>query len=92
MVRVGGMQYACEPNARAGSRISDMQLNGKQIEADKTYKVSGWAPVSEAGRDANGEPIWDVVERYLKAKGTIAPVKLNLPKLIGVADNPGIAI
>ncbi len=92
MVRVGGMQYACEPGARAGLRISDMQLNGKKIEADKTYKVSGWAPVSEAGRDANGEPVWQVVERYLKAKGTIAPVKLNLPKLIGVLDNPGIAI
>ena len=92
MVRVGGLQYSCEPNARAGSRISDMQLNGKQIDADKTYKVSGWAPVSEAGRDANGEPVWDVVERYVKDKGIIAPVKLNLPKLIGVAGNPGMAI
>jgi sulfur-oxidizing protein SoxB len=32
-----------------GSRIRDMQLKGKPIEAAKTYKVAGWAPVSEAG-------------------------------------------
>src|SRR5581483_9041633 len=35
MVRIGGMDYACAPNASVGNRISDMTLdNGKTVEAD----------------------------------------------------------
>ena len=88
MVRVGGMTYACEPNAKMGSRVSDMRLGGKPIEADKKYKVAGWAPVAEG---ATGEPIWDLVAGYMRAKKVIRPVKLNLPRLTGMAGNPGIA-
>ncbi len=54
MVRVGGLEYTCEPNAAMGQRIQDMRLNGKLLDADKTYKVAGWAPVSEAARDNGG--------------------------------------
>jgi sulfur-oxidizing protein SoxB len=64
-----------------------MRLDGKPIEAAKTYKVAGWAPVAEG---AKGEPIWDVITQYLKAKKAVAP-KLSLPKLVGVEGNPGIA-
>ena len=88
MVRVGGLTYACEPGGKAGNRISDMRLNGKPIEANKTYKVAGWAPVAEG---AKGEPIWDVVETWLKANKRVTPRKLNLPRLIGVKGNPGMA-
>jgi len=88
MVRVGGMTYACAPHASIGSRISDMRLGGKPVDAGKTYRVAGWAPVAP---DAHGEPIWNVVETWLKHQGRIAPVKANLPRLIGVAADPGIA-
>jgi sulfur-oxidizing protein SoxB len=88
MVRVGGMTFTCSPGAKMGSRISDMRLGGKPLEPGKAYKVAGWAPVAEG---AQGEPIWDVVVRYLKDKKTIAPRKLNLPRLEGVAGNPGLA-
>ena len=87
MVRVGGMTYTCTPEAKAGNRISDMRLDGKPIDAAKTYKVAGWAPVAEG---AKGEPIWEVITQYLKAKKTVSP-KLNLPKLVGVEGNPGIS-
>ena len=90
MVRTGGLTYACEPGAKMGSRIQDMRLDGKLIEADKTYKVAGWAPVSEASKNA-GPPIWEVVETYLNANKIIKPVKPNTPQLIGVAGNPGLA-
>ena len=89
MVRVGGLEYTCTPNAKIGSRISDMRLAGKPIEAGKTYNVGGWAPVAEG---AKGEPIWDVVEAYLRDRKTIGPRKLNRPKLVGVEGNPGMAI
>jgi S-sulfosulfanyl-L-cysteine sulfohydrolase len=88
MVRVGGMTYTCDPNAKAGARISDMRLAEKPMDAGKTYKVAGWAPVAEG---AKGEPIWDLMANYLRAKKTIAPRRLNLPRLIGMDENPGIA-
>lgn len=91
MVRVGGLTYAIEPAAKMGSRITDMRLEGKAIDATKTYKVAGWAPVAEEARNAGNKQVWDVVEQWLKAKGRVAPRRINTPRLIGVQGNPGIA-
>jgi S-sulfosulfanyl-L-cysteine sulfohydrolase len=91
MVRVGGLQYTCDPAAAIGHRISAMTLNGVPLEADKRYKVAGWAAVSEAARDAGGEPIWDLMARYLRGQKTIGPRAVNVPGLVGVAGNPGLA-
>ena len=87
MVRVGGMSFACEPYAKTGARISDLRVGGKPLDAARRYKVAGWASVAE---DARGEPIWDVVSRYLRARRTIPPLALELPRLIGVEGNRGI--
>ncbi len=91
MVRVGGLQYSCDPNARMGARIGDLRLNGKPLAAGKRYKVAGWAPVAEEARAGGGEPIWDLMARYVRAQKTIAPRRPNRPRLLGVAGNPGIA-
>jgi len=92
MVRVGGLAYRCDPNAGSGRRIVEMSLRGRPLEAAKTYKVAGWAPVAEEAKAAGGEPIWDLVARHLRAKKTLAPPKLNLPTLVGMDSNPGIAL
>jgi S-sulfosulfanyl-L-cysteine sulfohydrolase len=92
MVRVGGLAYRCDPQAASGKRIVDMSLKGNPIEATKTYKVAGWAPVSEEAKAVGGEPIWDLVARHLRAKKTLPPPKLNLPGLVGMDGNPGIAL
>ena len=97
MVRVGGMQYRCTPAAAIGSRIDEMRLNGKPIEADRSYKVAGWAPVSEEAAKAGGKPIWEVAESWLNAKGTggklarVSLPRLNIPTLVGMQGNPGMA-
>ncbi|MEW6131865.1 MAG: thiosulfohydrolase SoxB [Pseudomonadota bacterium] len=88
MVRVGGIQYTVNPNARIGKRISNLMLNGKPISPTKTYKVAGWASVQEG---VTGVPIWDVVSEYLRSKKTIRNVKLNTPKIVGLGKNPGLA-
>jgi sulfur-oxidizing protein SoxB len=88
MVRVGGISYTCDLRQSIGKRINNMMLNGKALDPNKKYKVAGWAPVSEG---VTGEPIWDVVASYLRDKKVITPRKLNLPKLIGVEDNAGMA-
>jgi len=90
MVRVGGMQYTIDPAASAGKRISDMRLNGKDIDPNKTYKVAGWAPVSEDAKNVGGEPIWDVMERHLRDVKVVKAVKLNEPIIKGVKNNPGM--
>ena len=91
MVRVGGMQYTIDPVASAGNRISDMRLNGKSIDPSKTYKVAGWAPVSEEAKNMGGEPIWDVIERHLRDVKVVKAVKLNEPTVKGIKNNPGMA-
>ncbi|MCC6506924.1 MAG: thiosulfohydrolase SoxB [Aquimonas sp.] len=88
MVRVGGMDYAIDPNAASGSRIQEMTLKGKPIEPEKLYKVAGWAPVASG---ASGEPIWDVVAGWLKSQGNLKPRELKQPKLIGITENDGLA-
>lgn len=88
MVRVGGMDYTCDPTASMSGRISDMRLdNGERIEASKMYKVAGWATVNSR---APGRPIWDVVADYLRSEKTVRIDKFNTPTLKNVAGNPGI--
>jgi sulfur-oxidizing protein SoxB len=87
MVRVGGMSYAFAPLNRIGARVSDMRIGGKPLEADRRYKVAGWAPVAEG---ASGEPIWDLVSRYLRSRKTVPPFKASRPRLLGVQGYPGI--
>jgi len=90
MVRVGGLEYGCNPLAPMGKRIEDMRLNGKPIEASKTYKVAGWAPVAEEARSAGNKPVWELVESWLRSKRTITPRRINEPRLTGgILPNPG---
>jgi sulfur-oxidizing protein SoxB len=71
-----------------GRRIDDMRLDGVPIDPDKTYRVAGWAPVAEG---AQGEPIWEVVEAWLRANRRVAPRQPERPRLVGVEGNPGMA-
>jgi sulfur-oxidizing protein SoxB len=93
MVRVGGLAYGMDPGEKMGRRITDMRLNGKPIEADKTYKVAGWAPVAEETRALPGvKPVWEHVETWLKDQGgRVAPRRINTPSLVSLPANPGMA-
>ena len=91
MVRVGGLTYTCDPAAPMGKRIGDLALKGRPLDAGKRYKVAGWAPVSEEARKAGGEPIWDVAARYLRREKVVRARHPNVPRLTGIAGNPGIA-
>jgi len=89
---VGGLEYTCNPLGEMGKRIESMRLNGKPLEAGRKYKVAGWAPVSEEARDANLPPVWELVEKWLVARGgKVAARQPNLPTLTGALPNPGFA-
>ena len=93
MVRVGGLQYTITPGARMGARISDMRLNGQLLEAGKTYKVAGWAPVAEEASKAGLKPVWELVEAWLKARPgrRVTARAVNTPRIVGISGNPGLA-
>jgi S-sulfosulfanyl-L-cysteine sulfohydrolase len=91
MVRVGGLTYTCTPNESAGKRISNMRLKGELLDASKTYKVAGWAPVADTPEAKAGEPIWDLMSRYLKRQGSVSVTAVNTPELKGVDGNVGRA-
>jgi sulfur-oxidizing protein SoxB len=87
MVRVGGMAYTCAPAESVGHRISDLKLdNERPIEAGKSYRVAGWASVSEQ----KGAPVWDVFAKHLRVAKPHNRQGSGVT-LQGVADNPGIA-
>ena len=93
MVRVGGLAYTMNPSAAMGSRIGEMRLAGKPIEAGKKYKVAGWAPVAEEAKTLPGvRPVWEHVETWLKSQGgRVKPRRINTPTLVSVKGNPGMA-
>ncbi|MBG7602191.1 MAG: thiosulfohydrolase SoxB [Gammaproteobacteria bacterium] len=88
MVRLGGLDYVCDPTAGMGKRIQNMTLDdGTAIDAEKSYMVAGWATV---GSKSPGRPIWEVVADYLRDQKSVKIDKLNTPKLVNVKGNPGI--
>jgi sulfur-oxidizing protein SoxB len=88
MVRIGGMDYACAPNEATGKRISDMTLDdGTTVDADKSYRVAGWASVNPQ----SGKPVSEIVAGYLRSEKTVKLKRLNRVALKGLAANPGIA-
>lgn len=72
MVRVGGLGYTIDPTAEIGNRISGMTLlkDDSPIDPARNYVVTGWASVNEG---TEGPQIWDVVENYIRAQGTVSP-------------------
>jgi S-sulfosulfanyl-L-cysteine sulfohydrolase len=87
MVRVGGLRYTLAPGAAMGSRISGMRLNGQAVEAGKTYRVAGWASVSEEARQAGGKPVWELVASWLQSQpaARVRPRRINTPDLRGTS-------
>ena len=89
MVRLGGLNYTCDPLATMNSRISELTLDdGRTLDAGANYKVAGWATV---GSQSPGPPVWDVVAEYLRAEPTIRVTKINTPRLKNVSGNPGLS-
>ncbi len=89
MVRVGGLTYTLDLGQAHGRRVSDMEVRGGKVDANKAYKVAGWASVQP---QPNGkQQIWDVMSEYLRSKKTIRVGAPYIPKLKGAAGNPGLA-
>ena len=89
MVRVGGMTYSIDVNAPIGKRIDDLRVRGQPLDPHRKYKVAGWASVLE--HPPGTRPIWDLMAEYLRAQKIVSMKRAYLPRLKGVAGNPGLA-
>ncbi len=87
MVRVGGLKYTIDPTKKIGKRITDMELNGKPMSASKKYRLAGWASIEKR----EGTPIWEVVAGYIRDQDAVRIKELNVPRIKGLGDNPGLA-
>ncbi len=83
MVRIGGMSYRIDISKPQGERISEMTLlkTGEAIDPAKNYVVAGWASVNEG---TEGPAIWDLMEGYIKRKGTVSVEPHENVKVDGV--------
>ena len=80
MVRTRGLTYTCIPRATIGQRIDDIRVNSNPVEADKRYRLAGWASVKEA--ESTSAPVWEPLQIYLRNRKTIRVDSVNVPKLL----------
>jgi len=78
MVRSSGVSYVIDTKNKMGSRIKNLEINGKPVSASKKYTVAGWGSME---KQESGRPVWEVISDYLLDKKSIKITKLNRPTL-----------
>ncbi|RIA56066.1 thiosulfohydrolase SoxB [Dichotomicrobium thermohalophilum] len=83
MVRVGGLGYRIDVSQEQGKRISNLTFlnTGEPIDPAREYTVAGWASVNEG---TEGPPIWEVVEAFVRRKGTVTAPPVSDVEIAGV--------
>lgn len=88
MVRTGALRYVIDPNQEIGKRILRMEDGkGKLIDPNKKYTIATWGGI---GPQPEGKPVWEVVAEYLRYHKKVKIKLPNTPKVVNIADNPGI--
>jgi len=88
MVRTSGLSYEITPKNNINNRINNLKThNGKLIEPQKMYTVSGWAGVNQ---EEIGKPIWDITREYLQTIKFFDATSVTQPKIIYENNNIGI--
>ncbi len=82
MVRLGGLGYRIDVSKEQGKRISNLTFlkTGEPIDPAREYTVAGWASVNE---ETEGPPIWDVVETFIRRKGTVTAPPVSNVEIAG---------
>ncbi|GIX13735.1 MAG: hypothetical protein KatS3mg118_1694 [Paracoccaceae bacterium] len=82
MVRVGGLGFTIDIARPVGQRISDMTLlrSGEPIDPARSYVVAGWASVNQG---TEGPQIWDVVEAWIRRRGTVSIAPSRSVRVVG---------
>jgi sulfur-oxidizing protein SoxB len=86
MSRLTGASYSIKIDAKAGERISNFKIGGKEIDLKKSYKVSSWGGnLQNAGENLEEKKIravYEVVSDYIRKKKVVdIPLKSNVKVL-----------
>ena len=88
MVRTTGLSYEISPKNNINQRITNIRTNnGKPLNYNKKYVVTGWASVNS---EEDGEPIWDITRQYLSDIKYYDLTEVTQPKILQEGDNFGI--
>jgi len=81
MSRTLGLEYAIKISAPTGQRISDIKVNGKDLNPNRTYVVASWGGnLYKMGKNAKKlRPSYDITIDYIKrVKVVNPPLKSNV--------------
>ncbi|WP_299238045.1 thiosulfohydrolase SoxB [Sulfurihydrogenibium sp.] len=81
MSRTLGLEYAIKISAPTGQRISDIKVNGKDLDPNRTYVVASWGGnLYKMGKNAKKlRPSYDITIDYIKrVKVVNPPLKSNV--------------
>jgi len=81
MSRTLGLEYAIKISAPTGQRISDIKVNGKDLDPNRTYVVASWGGnLYKIGKNAKKlRPSYDITIDYIKrVKVVNPPLKSNV--------------
>jgi sulfur-oxidizing protein SoxB len=88
MVRTTGLSYEITPKNNINNRLSNIRTNdGKLLNNNKKYVVSGWASVNS---EESGKPIWDITKEYLSNIKYYDLSEVKQPKVVQENDNFGL--
>jgi len=81
MSRTLGLEYAIKISAPTGQRISDIKVNGKDLDPNRTYVVASWGGnLYKIGKNAKKlRPSYDITIDYInRVKVVNPPLKSNV--------------
>ena len=81
MSRTLGLEYAIKISAPTGQRISDIKVNGKDLDPNRTYVVASWGGnLYKMGKNAKKlRPSYDITIDYInRVKVVNPPLKSNV--------------
>ncbi len=73
MVRVGGLTYTIDPGRAWASASATCASRASRSSAGEDLQGGRLGAGGRGSQAAGGEPVWDVVARYLRAQKTVRP-------------------
>lgn len=95
MSRTLGIEYEIRINAEPGKRLSNIKINGKDLDPSRTYKVAAWGGnMHRAGKNVSKlRPVYDITVDYIKRVKVVNPSNKSNVKVLdyhcGCPDNTG---
>lgn len=95
MSRTLGIEYEIRINAEPGKRLSNIKINGKDLDPSRTYKVAAWGGnMHRAGKNVSKlRPVYDITVDYIKRVKVVNPSDKSNVKVLdyncGCPDNTG---